>query len=166
VRKRISAIGGSFRRHRLLFVLAVAILTIGIAGGVYAVSSSDSSAGQRLAGDHNWWSAAEIQNASFCGRCHAGVKSDVTAGVHKDASKSLCSFCHSPGSGGHAAKKASCVDCHTSEAGKVATDAHKGILTGLGESAATASKTCMSCHTHVGVNVTATGAGSITLTMP
>ena len=161
--ERIKTAGRVIKRHRLFFVLAAAVFTVGIIAGVYAVSESDVFDGQVAAGDHNWWD--DIGDGSFCERCHQGVMADITAGPHVAPGLSDCTFCHSPGAGDHAASQTACATCHSTQAGELAGDAHAGILDDLGETTADASQTCQSCHTHVSVNVVATPQPPLELIM-
>lgn len=159
----MKALGGAIKAHRLFFTLAIGLFTIGVVSGVYAISETDTFDGQVAAGDHNWWQDAGA--GAFCERCHQGVMADITAGPHNGASQSDCSFCHTPGSGDHAAAPSNCTDCHSGEGTEIAAEAHAGILTDLGETAAAASQTCQSCHTHVSVNVSATPQPPLELIM-
>ncbi len=152
--QRLKAAGRVVKNHRLLFLLAFAVLTVGLIAGVNAVSEDDVFDGQAAPGDHNWWQ--DIGDATFCARCHQAVAADITAGPHRGPGLSDCTFCHRPGGGDHAAAVALCSDCHSVQAGELANDAHAGILVDLGETTATAAQACQSCHTHISVNITST----------
>ncbi len=160
---RIKAAGRSIKRHRLLFVFATAVLTVGVIAGVYAISATDTFDGQTAAGDHEWWQDAG--EGAFCERCHQGVAADIVAGPHVAPGLSSCTTCHAPSGTDHVASTSTCSTCHGDEATALASDAHGGILDDLGETTATASQTCQSCHTHVAVNVVATQQPPLELIM-
>jgi len=151
-------------------VLVVVFLTIGVAGGLYAIQDGALFSGQTAVGDHEWWQ--DIGGNAFCENCHTEVAADLVAGPHGDSiilgeSTSDCSFCHTPGTADHAAAESACTDCHGAKGTEVAspTEAHNGILISLGESATDASQTCQSCHTHVEVDMTVYADDPIPLQM-
>lgn len=151
------------RRHRVLATLAVVALVVGITATVYAVQENAGFAGSTAVGAHNWWQ--DIEGDAFCSNCHTAQGADLQQGPHSSEFLSSCTFCHNPGSDGHAAAPQMCVTCHSIQAGELSQDAHADLLNDVGETQATASKTCQSCHTHRVINITATQQPPVQLIM-
>ncbi len=162
--ERIKAVGRSVKKRRLTFVILIAVLTVGVIGGLYAIQTGASFSGQTQAGDHEWW--ADVTGQAFCENCHTAIGTDIAAGQHNSSAQSNCSYCHSAGGNEHAAA-AACTDCHGSEANDLesTSEAHNGIMASLGESPADASQTCQSCHTHAEVTMNITADPPIPLQM-
>ncbi len=165
MKERMRTIGKAVMRRRLTFAMLIAVLMVGIVGGIYAIQSGATFSGQTQAGDHDWWQ--DVSGQAFCENCHTAIGSDIATGPHKSASLSACSTCHTAGGNDHAAAAAACTDCHSSQANDLesTTEAHNGIMASLGESPADASQTCQSCHTHAAVDMTITADAPIPLQM-
>ncbi len=166
MRRLFGAIGRALSGHRLLTFAVLTVAALALGSGVFVYGFTGTSDGTTAAGSHEWWptDGSNVEGV-FCSQCHDAISTELTDGPHVAASLSDCTFCHRVQGGEHIAAPAQCVDCHSSEAGEVAVDAHQGILDDLGETEATASWTCKSCHTHVAVTVTATPMGPLPLIM-
>jgi len=163
--ERLKATGRAIKHRRLTFALVVALLLVGVVGGLYAIQTGATFPGQTAPGDHEWQSMADVDSQQFCANCHVNVAQDLVDGPHGDTNS--CSSCHAPAGdfyGEHAAASAACTDCHTipdptgsppadTKEVSLANDAHFGILADLSETNGAASQTCQSCHTHVAVDV-------------
>jgi nitrate/TMAO reductase-like tetraheme cytochrome c subunit len=144
-------------------------------------------------GQHNWYDTQTSENGVPCGKCHADVVAEINAGTggvnlaHRgQTSDGGCQACHmtapatepgvSQGPGGtfHAAAAPACLDCHSGTAGgglsavevtNGADEVHKPFV----NQATTAgflkssNEACISCHTHVAVDIAWTKATTISL---
>ena len=149
--QRLKAAGRVVKGRRLMFLLVFAVFPIGLIAAVNAVSEDDVFDGRAAPGDHEWWQ--DIGEETFCARCHQAVDADLAAGPHVAPGLSDCTFSQRPGGGDHAAAVAECTDCHSTQGGELANDAHAGILVDLGETSTNAAQTCQACHTHVSVKI-------------
>ena len=142
-------------------------MVLAFGGGALVFALDDEQFGGSTAdGSHDWWPVTGDVNEVFCTRCHTTVVDDLTAGPHvvsadsgqgqSTAAMSECSFCHVPSNDGHIAAETTCGSCHVEQATALAADSHAGMLEDLGESGdpSEASWTCMSCHTHLAIELT------------
>ena len=177
---RIKILRGKNMDKRILLVLAA------IAIGIVALPSTIA----MFAGQHNWYDTTLAGNQVPCEKCHADIFSEISQGaagtvnaLHRGIDPSSpCAGCHvttamaienlTQGNQFHAAASPACLDCHSGTAGggksamaivNGTEEVHKAFVNQsvIAQFLKGSNEACISCHTHIGVNITWTKATTI-----
>lgn len=144
-----------------------------------------------FAGQHDWYDTPLSGNQVPCAKCHADIFQELSQPgtvntLHRSQSGDTtgCDACHittspvlegltqGPGGQFHAAASPACLDCHSGKGGgglsaleivNGTEEVHKAFVSQseISKFLKGANEACISCHTHIGVNITWTKATTI-----
>ena len=170
MKSTLSLISRLLGRYSIVIGIVAAVAVL-IAGSVMVFARDETFPGTAAPGAHEFWDRGDAE-AQFCTQCHEAIATEMvataTAGTHPITS---CFACHPIGTGGHAAGKTKCVDCHGpgsfdgDESAEITSpnEAHAQIMDQLGETTDNISWTCKACHTKVDVAMTTVEMGPLEL---